>query len=129
MANDTEVIQMGKVFQRIIGLWKERRHHNIPVAVERRSQPTRREAKARVADALEDLERTVTNYRPDNKEFSANDVQQEVQFTTFRAICRFKLKQGDYNLCRNPAHEAANSGIAKCEEQVCPFMRVQRTPA
>jgi hypothetical protein len=128
VANEAEA-HMSNILERLKSIFRDRRHRNDPHPVERRSRPTNKQARKRLSEALEDFERTVTNYRPpDHKEFSANDMQQEVQFDTFRAICRFKMEQGQFNLCRNPAHEAANTGIAKCEEYHCPFMRVQREP-
>jgi hypothetical protein len=117
-------------FRRLFG---NRRHRDEPVAVERRAKPpTRKEINHRLDNAVDDFERTVRMNRDDffrGEKFTANDVQQEVIFSTFRSICRFKVEQGQFNLCRNPAHEAANSGIAKCDEQVCPFMVVQSRPA
>jgi hypothetical protein len=57
------------------------------VAVERRARPTRKQVEKRYDDAFDDFERTVRMNRADffdEKKFSANDIQQEVQFETFR---------------------------------------------
>ena len=51
----------------------------------------------------------------------ANDIQQTVQFPTFASVCPDRgSEEITVRLCRNPKHEAANTGIAVCEEQVCP---------
>lgn len=55
---------------------------------------------------------------------SANDIQQTVQFFTYADICKHRgSKEITVRLCRNPAHEASNTGLAVCAEQVCPDMR------
>lgn len=55
---------------------------------------------------------------------SANDVQQTVQFFTYADICKHRgSKEIMVHLCRNPAHEASNTGLAVCAEQVCPDMK------
>lgn len=54
---------------------------------------------------------------------SSNDIQQTVQFNTYADICRHRGSRDiTVRLCRNPAHEAANTGIAICAEKVCPDM-------
>lgn len=54
---------------------------------------------------------------------SSNDIQQTVQFNTYADICRHRGSRDiTVRLCRNPAHEAANTGIAICHEKVCPDM-------
>ena len=119
------------IVQRLKSLWFDRRRRNDPVSFDRRRRRSKRkEVEQRCADALDDFAQTTSMSRDDDLcKRVANDVQQEVQFDTFRAICRFQIRQGEYILCRNPSHEAANTGIAKCDEQLCPFMRVQRDAA
>lgn len=110
----------------------DRRKEKRPVSTDRRRGGHIGKSKAiqeRLETALDDFERTVSIKRDDFFRFSANDIQQEVQFDTFRAICRFRVNGGQYKLCRNSSHEAANTGIAICDEQLCPFMRVQKVPA
>lgn len=54
---------------------------------------------------------------------SSNDIQQTVQFNTYADICRHRGSRDiTIRLCRNPSHEAANTGIAVCAEKVCPDM-------
>lgn len=55
------------------------------------------------------------------KRIVANDIQQIVQFQTFASVCPDRgSEEITVRLCRNPGHEAANTGIAVCDEQVCP---------
>ena len=51
-----------------------------------------------------------------------NDPQQTVIFSTFREICRFATsKEFAVRFCRHPKHEAANTGMATCNESQCPI--------
>ena len=59
-----------------------------------------------------------------SKRVVANDIQQVVDFSTFAEICPYKLRQGEFRLCKHPDHEAANTGVAKCHEELCPLMLV-----
>lgn len=95
-----------------------------PVRENRREQ--RRNADERLQNALTDFERALGLKEPPNDEkFNAsNDRQQVIIFSTFRDICEFKLSQGGYRLCKHPAHEAANTGISKCEEGLCPKLHM-----
>lgn len=55
---------------------------------------------------------------------SANDIQNTVEFETFADICEHRgSKDIIVRLCRNPGHEAANTGIAVCAEKVCPIIK------
>lgn len=105
----------------------DRRKANRPVDKDRRGGGTggkRKEVEQRLYDAIDDLERTVSVKRDELLKRLAltadNDRQQVVIFSTFREICADKLDAGEHRLCRNPAHAAANTGIAKCDEQLCP---------
>lgn len=63
----------------------------------------------------------IVGWQVDGK--SSNDIQQTVQFNTYADICRHRGSRDiTVRLCRNPAHEASNTGIAICAEQVCPDM-------
>lgn len=106
----------------------ERRTHNEPVAIDRRKRISSKDADQLLHDATERLDRTVKLKREDFLKMEvlgvANDIQQQVQFTTFRDICDFSgSRELTILLCRNPKHPAANTGIATCDEQLCPFMR------
>ena len=119
---------MPSLIDKLRGIVGERRHTDKPVAEDRRSgkRSQRAQADQRLWDALDDLERTLGLREPKNgvKFVASNDRQQVVIFSTFRDICEFKLSQGIYRLCRHPAHEAANTGLAKCEEGLCPKLHV-----
>lgn len=55
---------------------------------------------------------------------SANDIQHTVQFNTFAEICEHRGSRDiTVRLCRNPQHEAANTGVAVCAEPVCPIVK------
>lgn len=107
-------------FRRLFG---DRRTHDESVVVERRTTHKRKDVDDRLKNAVHDFEQTVRMRREDLfKRLAVNDVQQTVQFNTFRMICKHTLLAGEHRLCRHPDHEAANTGIAKCAEQVCPIM-------
>lgn len=102
----------------------DRRRINVPVSDERRGRKRlsrMQEADKRLEEAMERLDRTVRLERKDWK-YSANDMQQEVIFPTFRSVCRYALEAGEHRLCRHPLHEAANTGIAPCAEEICPIL-------
>lgn len=113
---------MARILERLKSLFRDRRTHTEPVSVERRARPSRKEIDDRLRSAVADLEQTVRLKREYFTKFSANDVQQTVQFETYRAICRFTLKAGQFRLCKHHQHEAANTGMAKCDEKLCPVM-------
>lgn len=114
---------MSKILERLKSIWKERRHTSIPVSTDRRKpRMTLRQVDDRLHSALDDLEKTVKLKREDFTRMVANDSQQTVIFSTYREICRDRVVAGETILCRNKAHEAANTGIAKCTEQLCPVM-------
>ena len=103
-----------------------RRKQDVPVSIDRRVGKTKmRDADKMLRDAIQDLEQTVRLKREDFlKREVANDIQHQVQFVTFRDICSFSgSKELAIRLCRNPKHEAANTGIATCEETLCPLLR------
>lgn len=105
----------------IVGCMFERRKRNEPVSVDRRKLTRLQSADKRLHEALRKLNESVRPKSDDNRKV-ANDSQQEVQFATFRDICTFRLEAGQHRLCRHKNHEAANTGVAKCDEAVCPFM-------
>lgn len=115
---------MPPIKQMLLSLLRgERRHRQEPVASERRRvRITPKEAHERALRASEDLDRTVRLRREDLLKLSANDVQQTVIFSTYREICEHRLQQGEYRLCRHPLHDAANTGMARCDEKLCPVM-------
>ena len=101
----------------------ERRTRNEPVADDRRRKKIGlRESQELLHTAAKDLDQTVRIRRSDFLKFSANDVQQTTIFSTFQEICEYHLQQGEYRLCRHRLHEAANTGMARCEEKLCPVM-------
>ncbi len=79
---------MARVLDRLRSFIRDRRHRDVPVAVERRAKKTRKEIDERLECALHDFEKTVRMQREDFFRFSANDAQQTVQFATFRLICK-----------------------------------------
>ena len=114
---------MGSV-RRWFSWLSDRRKIDVPADPERRrtKKLTRsQEADRRLDEAIERMNRTVRMTRKDFL-YSANDMQQEVVFSTFSAVCRYALNAGEHNLCRHPLHEAANTGIAPCAEQACPII-------
>ena len=115
---------LGRLFRFV-----DRRTHDVPVAEERRGSKRSRmkQADEALQKAIVDLDKTVRLTREDflpPKREVANDIQHQVQFVTFRDICTFSgSKELSVRLCRHPKHEAANTGIATCEETVCPLLR------
>ena len=106
-------------------LWGNRRTHDEPVAEERRVKLKHKEVYKRFDESMEHFDQTIRMKRDDffrGEKFTANDSQQVVIFSTFREICAYRLTQGQYRLCKHPKHEAANTGVAKCEEQLCPAL-------
>ncbi len=106
-------------------IWRDRRTHDEPVSLERRKRKvSMRDADKRLHESMDRFEQTVRIKREDffRREVS-NDIQQTVQFSTYREICSFKVDAGIHRLCRHSNHEAANTGIAKCNEELCPVMR------
>lgn len=97
---------------------RDRRKSTTPVRDERR-RPGMKDADKRLGDSLDRLHEAVT---PGEREV-ANDVQQTVRFSTFREICRHQVNAGQHRLCRHQSHDAANTGVAKCTEELCPIMR------
>ena len=83
----------------------------------------------RISDAIDDLTKTVSMTKAEllaeARNEVANDVQHTVVFSTFAEICRYRSKQGIYMICRNGAHEASGTGIAQCDEELCPLMRTR----
>ena len=116
---------------RIRSMWNlDRRKRQTPVATERRTRHKRKDVEQRYTNAIEDFSETVRANRTDIvSKFSANDNQQVIIWSTFRDLCTHGLKAGEYFLCRHPKHEAANTGIAKCEQQVCPLIHAARNVA
>ena len=114
---------MSRVLERLRSMIQDRRQNNLPVNQDRRKQSKSKEAEKRLRDALEDFKETVRVRRPDDEVrrfLASNDRQQVVLFSTFRDICEFGIRAGEHRLCRHPSHEAANSGIARCDEAICP---------
>jgi len=113
-----------KILERLRGRLLDRRHKQKPVQTDRRTPRNRiRETDERLHHAVEDLEQTLSIHTDKFWKRSANDVQQEVQFVTFRSICTYSVEAGVHRLCRHPKHEAANTGIATCDEQLCPIIK------
>jgi hypothetical protein len=113
---------MANILDRMRKLWGERRLQKTPVSVERRYKLKRKDVEQRYDESFDNFERTVRMKREDFMKFSSNDRQQVVIFSTFSEICDKRLDAGIHRLCRHPAHPAANTGVARCEEQVCPLM-------
>lgn len=106
-------------FSRIGG----RRKVNVPVDQDRRGIGLK-EAKDRLKSAHDRLEEMVKQQTSPRKREVANDIQHQVQFVTFRDICTFSgSKELAIRLCKHPKHEAANTGIATCDELLCPLLR------
>ena len=56
------------------------------------------------------------------QESAMNDPQQTVIFSTLQDICQYATsKDFAVRFCRNPKHEAANTGVATCNEGQCPL--------
>ena len=98
----------------------ERRKQDKPVDVDRRKPKNVRESDDHFRDMLERLNEAT---KPLKREI-ANDIQQVVVFKTFSEICRFRSSDAlKVRLCRNPRHEeAANTALAKCDEDRCPLL-------
>lgn len=118
---------MGNLRAFIGGLF-DRRKRDKPVATDRRHRPSGiKDSDAHLKAAMEHLSETVRltrkDFEPPKREI-ANDHQEQVQFVTFRDMCSFSgSKELAIRLCRHPKHEAANTGVATCEETVCPLLR------
>ena len=93
-----------------------------------------RETAALAMAEVEDLNKTISmkssnfiammqNSREHELTIVANGASKTVEFITFAEICRFHYSPKDslMSLCKNPKHEAAQSGIAPCQRAVCPF--------
>ena len=93
------------------------------------SRPSVKSVQNRVNDAIDELEKTVRMTKEElfasERIEVANDIQHTVIFSTFAEICRYRTRQGIYMLCKNGAHEASGTGIAKCAEELCPLMRAR----
>lgn len=115
---------MGKISNRIIAFFMERRKKSVPVSHERRSANNRmRDADKRLSESIDKLDRTVRLRREDFiRRTVANDIQTVTIFSTFSDICTWKVPNLSVRMCRHPQHEAANTGVAKCDEHLCPFM-------
>ena len=97
----------------------DRRRTEIDPAGDRR-KPTMEEAKARVDAALDDLERTIIRKRTD---MPANDLQTQVKFETFAAICEFRYQNGHaHSICKHQDHEGFGTGVSVCAEVCCPIL-------
>lgn len=101
----------------------DRRTHSENVPQERRKKITRSEADKRLREAVDDLDRTVRMRSDDFKCEAVNDIQTQVIFATFSEICTFRVPNLAVRICRHEKHEAANTGIAICNESQCPFAR------
>lgn len=97
----------------------DRRKSDVPVSPDRRRSGMKH-ADERLRHALERIQRATKVLRRE----VANDIQQVVRFETFAEICTYNSRQGEFRLCKNPDHEAANTGIAKCNDELCPLMRI-----
>lgn len=112
--------------KRIAGVKNERRHKNV--------WRRWKDAGDDLDNAVDALDQTV---RMNTAQFAAimhksreqeltlveNGAAKTVEFITFAEICRFHYSPKDslMSLCKNPKHEAAQSGIAPCQRAVCPF--------
>ena len=111
--------------KRLFSRFRDRRQEDVSVPVDRRT-PNLKEAKERLRRQhaeFQDYVRRLTGDGTERKQFVAsNDRQQVVVFSTFREICEHRLIAGEHRLCRHPEHEAANTGIARCDEAICPAL-------
>ena len=113
----------------VFGRFFDRRKRSEPVVEERRQEPQRRQARQRAKqadqqldEALDDLTTLLGKRHSKPKARAMNDMQQTVIFSTFREICRFATsKEFAVRFCRHPKHEAANTGMATCNEGQCPI--------
>lgn len=100
-------------------LFVDRRKNSKPVENERRKSRTELHEKNReLVEAIEGLKNATQKF----ESRVANDPQQVVLFHTFQMICKHNLEAGEHRLCRHKGHEAANTGIARCDEHLCPVM-------
>ena len=101
----------------------DRRKRALPVDAERRQQrPRLKDADQQLDEALDDLTTLLGKRHSKPKARAMNDSQQTVIFSTFRDICRYATsKDFAVRFCRNPKHEAANTGVATCNEGQCPL--------
>jgi len=98
----------------------ERRKREVPVPADRRRPKNVKEADEHFREALQKLNEAT---KPLKREV-ANDIQTVVVFKTFSEICRFRGSDAlSVRLCRNSRHQdAANSALAKCDEERCPLL-------
>lgn len=54
-----------------------------------------------------------------------NHIARELKFDTFAEICEFRYSPENslMRLCKNPKHEAHASGIAPCQQGLCPKLK------
>lgn len=115
-----------RFLERLRGLLRDRRKDSKPVEQERRADDKRSRQKQvddRLADAIDELDRTVRLRRDDLlKMVAVNDAQQVVIFSTYREICESKGPEiGGMRLCRDSRHPHANDGSVQiCDERLCP---------
>ncbi len=105
---------------------EDRRNQTLPVINDRR-RPKMQHAEAQLRASIDRLEQTVSMRREEwfaDKTIGVlNGHRREVQFQTFADICRYGgSRELTVRLCRHPEHAAAGTGIAKCDESVCPEM-------
>lgn len=110
--------------KRIFG-FGERRKEQRPVTNERRRD--RRTRMQRSEESLLETTRVfdsaVRGKRDTLLRREAANGQNQVQFDTMQAVCPDAVRAGEHRLCRHPRHEAANTGIAVCDERLCPLLR------
>lgn len=112
---------MGKIREML--RFFDRRRRSEPVVVERRhTKPSLKSSREHLRTALREFDSAARRLTGEKREV-ANDIQQTVKFSTFREICTFRVPQVQVRLCRHPKHDAANTGTAACDEQLCPIMR------
>lgn len=112
-----------KIKTMLAALFADRRNRDVAVEIERRGARVRmKEADRRVKESMERLSKALKD-RGALKREVANDIQTVVHFPSFAAICKWRVPGVAMRLCRNPQHEASNTGVAECNEEKCPFMR------
>ena len=104
----------------------DRRKRSQPVDAERRQpRPRLKDADRQLDEALDGLTTMLGKRKPPATKLRAmNDIQQTVIFSTLRDICRYATsKDFAVRFCRHSKHEAANTGMATCNEGQCPLVQ------
>ena len=86
-----------------------------------RRKPTLRETDEMLSEVIADIERTASIKRTPS--LIHDSPWNHVEFSSFASQCEYRYTNGSgelHAICKNPKHEAAGTGIASCNKQMCP---------